>query len=239
MSYILEALKKSEQERTRGVAPTLHAVHAEPSREPKRVLRYYPVLAVLVVAAMIGWLRPWQAEKGVAQVRVAPGAGRAEAPRPTYRRQVAAPAEPPAPPVLREHAPSSQRGAARPGGEGAREIPRPVVKEAQTTKPSRPARTTAVAESPRTQAETVTEPAAAEDVIDFSELPVAVRRALPKLNISGYVNYPGDPSGRMVAIGDRLVREGEEISPGLKLEQITASGAIFGYKGYRFRAPVP
>jgi general secretion pathway protein B len=78
-----------------------------------------------------------------------------------------------------------------------------------------------------------------EDILEFSELPAAVQRALPKLAVTGYVNYAGDPPGRMVALGDQLVREGEEVRAGLKLEQIRPNEAIFSYKGYRFRLKAP
>jgi general secretion pathway protein B len=228
MSYILEALKRSEQERTRGVAPTLHAVHAEPSPESKRAFRYYPpMLAILVVATMIGWLRPWQAETGTAAVRVAPF-GAAEKARPAHRGQAAAPAERPAAPVPQDAPHSGEKR----GEEGQRPTRAPAARRAASA-------VSPIAASPRSVPAETTAGPIPEDVIDFSELPVAIRRSLPKLDISGYVNYPGDPSGRMMAIGDRLVREGEEIGSGLKLEQIAASGAIFSYKGYRFRAPVP
>jgi hypothetical protein len=35
-----------------------------------------------------------------------------------------------------------------------------------------------------------------------------------------------------------MLREGEHVVPGLKLEQITPDGMIFGYKGYSFRRGV-
>ncbi len=51
--------------------------------------------------------------------------------------------------------------------------------------------------------------------------------------IAGYIH--DDQEGSMAMINDKLVREGEEISPGLRLEKILADGAIFVYKGRRFR----
>lgn len=50
--------------------------------------------------------------------------------------------------------------------------------------------------------------------------------------------YSGNPGARLVGIDNRILREGEYVVPGLKLEQITPDGMIFGYKGYSFRRGV-
>ena len=65
MSYILEALKKSDQQRQRGATPTLQAAQlAVP--EPRRPLFvYYSLLAAVLLGAgiMIGWLSSGQPEQ--------------------------------------------------------------------------------------------------------------------------------------------------------------------------------
>ena len=50
--------------------------------------------------------------------------------------------------------------------------------------------------------------------------------------------YSGSPRDRLVGINNRMLREGDYVAPGLKLEQITPEGMIFGYKGYSFRRGV-
>jgi hypothetical protein len=35
-----------------------------------------------------------------------------------------------------------------------------------------------------------------------------------------------------------MLQEGEDLAPGIRLEQITPDGMIFSYKGYRFRRGV-
>ncbi len=50
--------------------------------------------------------------------------------------------------------------------------------------------------------------------------------------------YSGNPRDRMVGINNRMLREGDNVAPGLKLEQITPEGMILGYKGYSFRRGV-
>lgn len=62
MSYILDALRKSDQQRQRGTAPTL--LTAPPllmeTRQP-RVVVYWVLGAILLSAGIaIGWFNPWQ-----------------------------------------------------------------------------------------------------------------------------------------------------------------------------------
>jgi general secretion pathway protein B len=65
MSYILDALKKSDQQRNIGAAPTLKFAHASLPAPKRPSLFYYGLLAVVLLAAgvVIGLLRPWQAEQ--------------------------------------------------------------------------------------------------------------------------------------------------------------------------------
>ena len=69
MSYILEALKKSDLERQRGSTPTLQAVQM-PLPAPRRPPVFYYGLVGLVLFAgiMIGLLRPWQAEQAQSEM---------------------------------------------------------------------------------------------------------------------------------------------------------------------------
>ncbi len=60
MSYILEALRKSDQQRQRGAAPTLLAGPAIAPAPKQTAYWAYGLLAVLLLGAgiAIGWLRP-------------------------------------------------------------------------------------------------------------------------------------------------------------------------------------
>jgi general secretion pathway protein B len=57
---------------------------------------------------------------------------------------------------------------------------------------------------------------------------------LPEFNISGHA-YSPEPQTRVARINEKILQEGQELAPGLKLEEITPGGVIFGYRGYRFR----
>jgi general secretion pathway protein B len=72
---------------------------------------------------------------------------------------------------------------------------------------------------------------------ELRELPPAIRKDLPDLFFSMVVHSPR-PADRMISINGRMMREGQEISPGLKLEEITPNGAVFTFQGRRFRKGV-
>ncbi len=67
----------------------------------------------------------------------------------------------------------------------------------------------------------------------WHKLAPQIRDALPNLSVSMLV-YSKKPEDRWIHINGSKKREGEEISAGLKLEEITPDGAIFIYKGHRF-----
>src|SRR6185436_3203673 len=62
MSYILDALRKSDQQRRRGAPPTLLAAHAAPVETRRRALVWYGLFALVLVSAgvAIGLTRPGQ-----------------------------------------------------------------------------------------------------------------------------------------------------------------------------------
>ena len=67
----------------------------------------------------------------------------------------------------------------------------------------------------------------------WHELAPQIRDALPNLSVSMLV-YSKKPEDRWININGSKKRQGEEISAGLKLEEITPDGAIFSYQGHRF-----
>ena len=85
--------------------------------------------------------------------------------------------------------------------------------------------------SPGTQA------SAEQGLPDVRELPLPVQREIPTMSFS-MVIYSDKPADRMISINGRMMHEGQEVSPGLKLEKITPNGAILNFKGRRFHKGV-
>ncbi len=89
---------------------------------------------------------------------------------------------------------------------------------------------------PPTESQTPPDPGveSEEKVLNVNELPSSVRQELPQLTIAGHI-YSNEPSARMANINGQIIQEGEVVTEGLKLEEITPTEVIFSYKGYLFR----
>jgi general secretion pathway protein B len=194
MSYILDALRKSEQERQLAegkAASALYPVSVASRRATSPWLLMLGVAAgTLAVAGLVFWLLMPRSSSRPEPVP--------SVPTPVVAAPVVQPAPVP-PPVIVQPAREVPVAAA---------VPRPPVVPATREKPQ-PA------------------PVAPQEV------PAPPKEeALPVIVITGYVR-DGEQGG-MAMINDRLVREGEEVSPGLRLEKILPDGAIFNFKGRRF-----
>jgi len=71
-------------------------------------------------------------------------------------------------------------------------------------------------------------------IYTLHELPSSIQQGLPAFSITAHI-YTGDPASGMVKVNGQLMREGQELSPGLRLEEIVSDGVIFRYQNYRFR----
>ena len=72
-----------------------------------------------------------------------------------------------------------------------------------------------------------------QKAIPLAELPLMIQQEIPVMTIQIH-SFSSKPENSIVSINSRLMKEGEALTPGLKLEQITPDGVIFSYKGYRF-----
>lgn len=214
MSYILDALRKSDAQRRLGAPPALvtpQPAAVAPARP--RTLSYGLLAAALIAAGIvIGAWRPWQADERPVVVAdtaaVRPAA-------PVQSTPPATPAPPPAP------APAT---AVKP------QAPAPMSKPPQVREQTRKA----VAATPK---KTAVPAAPVVEVVAFSDLPISVQQEIPPLSITAHA-YSPVVRDRLIGINDRVLREGEQVTPSLLLEQITPDGMIMSYKGYRFRRGV-
>jgi general secretion pathway protein B len=211
MSYILDALRKSDQQRQRGATPTLSAAPAI-AAEPKRpAFLLYSLLAAALVSSgvVVGWLRPWLPEQ----------------PAPAVQPSAAKPLQ---------SSPSQAAPAPLPVLPDMTKKPDPVqFPPAPATPPQAPAAAPKVV--PEKPANTgLNDPMQEPGVMALAELPLSIQQEIPKMQISLHA-YSAKPKDRLVSIDNRLLREGDSPAPGIRLEQITPDGMIFSYKGYRFR----
>jgi len=228
MSYILDALKKAESERALGSVPNLHAQPApRVAIDDKSALWRRPLpwvaLALAIALAALAWLGLWRVPapapapvSAVATQPVVPAAA------PPVVAQVPAGNPSPAiaptapPPVVAPAAP-------RPEVPKPKAAVKPLVKE----KPPAPA---APAEPPSALV------AAEAQLPMLRDLPANIQREIPALAVGGYI-YASKSAERSILINNRLLREGEQIAPGLTLERMLPHEAVLNYRGYRYRLP--
>ena len=223
MSYILDALRKAEQERHLGQPPTLTA--APPLAEPTRSRRFWYGVTVLAL--------------GLNALLLAFFLGRSQpAPQPA---SVAAPAvavPSSATPVPRSLSSTS----AASEGEGASVVPRQEpVGQTVESEPARPTVAPASREKHQKPAWPIVPGsvtiAPVPELAPPEPLSAADRRGMPALNLDIHI-YSADPDKRFVVINGRHYREGERLSEGPVLESVVRDGAILRQDGRRFRLSV-
>ncbi|MEW5880968.1 MAG: general secretion pathway protein GspB [Pseudomonadota bacterium] len=208
MSLILDALRKADAERERGAVPGLHAQPVPPlAAEPQATAEPRP-LVWIVIGATVGLASAF----GVYFV------GREPAPTPA---PVAAHAVAP-PPAAAVAEPAVARAA--PSAPAAAPAPWPERPTRGTAKPAPPA---------GARAESKALAVASPPPIARDQLPADLRAELPPLAVGGSM-YSATPANRTLIIDGRLYREGDQVAPGLTLEEIRLKSAVLDYKGHRF-----
>lgn len=70
-------------------------------------------------------------------------------------------------------------------------------------------------------------------LFSLNELPSNIKDGLPTFKISGHA-YSPNRQNRVTRVNEKILQEGEELSAGLKVEEITPEGIVFNHQGYRF-----
>jgi general secretion pathway protein B len=238
MSFILEALKKSEQQRQQKNLPPQEVrkrTLSLPSRRAGRHL-YWMVAGLLPVFLLSGW---WLSRRMEPAVNPSPP-----------MTQGTKPAKPEAPP-----APSSlnQAEMAEPESGSSEFVSTPSLPEGlpPLSSPATPALNPEPAPVPRKIAATAPrerlkieappvfvvseqpEPHPGDTLPLYLDLPKELRDQMPPLTMSMHF-HSRDPDRRLVRINDRLLHEGDWLSRELQLIEITPSGATLNFLGKSF-----
>jgi general secretion pathway protein B len=231
MSYILDALKKAEADRGRGAVPGLssvqtnHSTYIHYGSQRRSAWQLLLVLCLLLLVALVLWL--WLGRTPAAEVA---------APPPQVARAAVAPTPTPTPTPVKPvpalpsaNVMPSVRAVAPLGAQALPTAPNPVASGAApvTAMPAEPI--VKALPAPVNPAR-----AAPTGIPLLSELPDSLRRQLPALNISGALYSDAPPEWTLI-INDQLLGRGGQIAPDLRLEEISASSALFNFKGHRFR----
>mgnify|MGYP001256960959 FL=1 len=222
MSYILDALNKSDQDRQRERAPNLKTVHVS-SRTGRSRNGWQVVIFLLLMINLLAfgvWLRAWMQEDSDQQVA-------------EYENSVqeAVKAGEPIEKAVRAKASSQDEertidfqsisndelAAVRPAGQPAMQpvvqpVVPPVVQPAVT-------------------------PAPPQNLPEIHQLPTSTQRQIADLTFASHI-YASSPRSRMVSINGRFMREGDRISANLVLRQITEEGVVLQYGDRVFQMSV-
>lgn len=240
MSYILEALRKAERERTLGQAPDIKNLYSISGvNSPKREWPWgWLVVAVLVLnagglAAYFWWQTP-PTPRVLGNLPPEPMAATttpAHVPPPPPVVNLIPPVTPPPTPAI---AGPLEPPPARPNLPVVVIPPTPALPNASSF-PSEPAATVTpepvpVSIKPSNSHKSANVPA-------LHTLPNQFRQAVPKLNLDVHV-YSEYPERRFVMINSVQYRIGDTLREGPQVEDISEQGAVLSFLGQRFLLPV-
>lgn len=239
MSYILDALKKSEQERKQGEVPGLDSFqdHPAPPRSTSRILLY--MLAGLFLATTLAislWLffRPLPSPPAAEVISNNTPTVSSKIDQPQQLESATKPIE-----IAAEIDRSNQAAITE------TETPPPALAqptlEAETSldtiEPSPSPATDVGGNEPLLADDRHNTDPAQPEPVSFSNLPPDIRNALPELVISAHY-YSSRPSSRMASINGRVMRQGQTVTSGLILHEITREGVILSFHDYHFSLEV-
>ncbi len=225
MSYILDALKRADAERERGVVPGLYtrqvtsAQHEAAAPAASRAVWLAATAALALVAMALG-LWAWRTASDMpleqapepALVKVTP-------PAPTTQplpADVAAAAAQPAPPPV------------------ALPVPAPSAPDPAAVAPDLTPAKRSPAVAPRVVPTAPASRTAGAAVPLLAELPEALRRQVPALTITGAI-YSDNPAQRLLVVNNQVLNQGSEAAPDVRLDEIGINSSVFSFRGTRFR----
>lgn len=231
MSYILDALKKSDLQRKQGEVPTLQTVHlpVRPQDKTPRVL--YGVIALLLLLLMfvLGYLFSQQFLQS--------------------RDESTAVVLPPVDHTADAVEQNTSVQADKVGGQKVHSVQsaNETSRAADIQRQSSASETGLSAGKTLAESNIETSPALPEnsqtaepDLMNIPylhELPDYQQQSIPAMEFAGHV-YSSDASSRSVIINGRFMEQGDTLLPGLRIETITINGVVFAYQDSLFRIDI-
>jgi len=263
MSILLDALKKSEQQRQLGQTPTLGTAVAEQPAANATLNHWIPIALVVLsvsVMAWFGWQQLRYPESAMAPEtpsgpaltaeKTVPPRNGTDEPRTMTESYQANNSNPDAAVAAEKNAPGdSDETRARLSrsvseftaendpseADGQADDPAASVPR-QVTAVASPTPEPTLAESPSSSPSATRHSAMKPHVsepISYWELPQGVRDNLPDIRITVLV-YATQSDDRFVLANGQRLTEKDELQSGLVLDEIRRDGAVFVYRKYRF-----
>jgi general secretion pathway protein B len=289
VSYILDALKKSEQERSRGTIPDIKAIHRPAAVAPRKSSQWpYVLLVVLLLnAAGLGFwiyqqqnspsLMVDQGEGNQHSELKDPAAGVLASPQASFdspgnetqpmgsfqekqkeqnaqllEQRLAAlqndAGNSPTPKSKADSETEKSKSSSQPSSQDSRKLtsadkkPNVIFSDEPLSVSNTELKNAETADDLTVmsdvqlvpEADTSTVEIVTEKIYEIAELPDTIKRELPGISFAGHV-YSSTQSQRSVMLNGKKMREGQEVTKGLLLEEITIDGVILRSQGYRFK----
>ena len=236
MSYILDALKKSDRERQQGKIPGLNSIHdpypvPPENRSTGQQIKYISItigLILLISTPAITWYRAKIFTNSDTPVII------------EKTREIVTEPEKNIPPTASIKSPADG---------GSTYLPPPPTITTQSTKmvllPDQTGpleeKETAIsvpAQEPADIPEIISVPSqVVPDIPRIENLPPSIREDIPDLNLAGHT-YSDSPEKRMIIINSNILREGDRLDNNLKLVEITWTGVILDHNGKQFSVDI-
>ena len=210
MSYILDALKKSEQQRGQGKIPDVQTVHSSSLnyRNDKRAI--WPYILITAVILNLIAIVYFIVDKNSVEVTSV-----VENTRIKTEEDIS---------TLRA-TPNEENN----NIESPTKTPEKIrTDETVQIKPSPPAPVKKI-----TPAVITIQNDTQEDIVEYFDLPESTRLQIPTITVSAHV-YSSNPVQRSIVINNKFLEEGDYVLDNLILYEITADGAIFYFGDTRF-----
>jgi general secretion pathway protein B len=224
VSYILDALKKSDSERQQRQGPTLATVQHQQYAYHRSNRSWLMLLLAALVFALasagfwlyqLGYLQLTTPRSAIPlSVSIEPGAD-------SILPSILTPTAPPATVVAPIDRPVPVDSHALADGHGPVNSTTPVV----VAPPPEPV---------REHSDIMPPPGT---ILELGQLPASLRAGVPPLDFSLHV-YSTRRDQRSIIINNRMMREGETINPELALSAITPDGVVMKYRNEYFRVSI-
>ncbi len=260
MSILLDALKKSEEQRRLGTTPTLQTPESSVDLKLGEQRNLIPAVMILLAAGTITWIglvqfaRPLPFPVPVLSSAPAPIESlpthiplQAQTTRQAPNSLASNPEVPPATtPVMNFTADDQSTGleeeqkVTAPGRPASREVVSAVADAPATAMVAAGAEPIAALVEDLSQSDVAARPDSgqlqpyAAEPISYWQIPQSLRETLPEMRITVLV-YAVNPQDRFILISGKRLREKDEVSSGLVVDEIQRDRAIFTFRDYRFQ----
>ncbi len=218
MSFILEALKKSEQKRRnegKQAPPSIHERTSLQTGKSKRIIIILLGLLVVIGVGLLSYIVFLQQSDPVnSELVVTPRNS-------TLPAQRSKPVSVPPAQIAEEIKPSPSLVSPDP-----RPKPQVVAKQQQQFEVQPKQKPVIVDSASKLRNE--------EKIYLFDQLPISVSNGIPALKMMLHAYNRNDASASLVQLNGQILREGDSVTTQIRLQQITAEGVVLRYDGYSF-----